>query len=687
MAIRSSISFTTRLAIGIALVNLLVFALVAQSLHQDLGQYRERAQISSRNLAQVLQQNVCTVLDRIDLVLAHVAEEFERTGMNERELELDLAGIARHLPDVANMGFTNAAGDLVALVGAAGNGRISLADREYFQKLRDDPDTMLVVSKAMKGRITGRWQVVVARRLVHADKSFAGVVYAVVLQSHFVEMFSKVDVGEHGAILMVDNNYDLIARHPIYPGNDNAIGQPVVSQEFRALIKINPITATYTAKTGLDHRQRTTTYHKIGPYFLTIIAALAVDDYLAGWRADVVRMLGQTALFSLTTLLLFLMIHRSWLRAEASLGEALAAKATLEDLSNLNASVISASTVGILAYRADGSCIIANDAAVRITGGTVEQMKAQNFRKLESWSRSGLLAAAEAALTTGESCHLTTQVTTIYGKRLWMECDFRPFAMGGVRHLMMIVRDISEQKQAEAELARSNAELDQFAYMASHDLREPLRTVTSYLQLLTQSAGGRLTDDEREFIGFALSGAQRMLALIKDLLEYSRIGAKGQQLAPTDCRQAVDAALANLGTLVEECGAAVVIGDMPVVMADRTQLVRLFQNLIDNALKYRDPDRPPLVRLSARRDGKGWVISVNDNGIGIESKYFERIFIIFQRLHSYDKYDGTGIGLAACKKIVERHGGRIWLESMPGVGSTFIFTLAEPVNHTGEPKD
>ena len=244
------------------------------------------------------------------------------------------------------------------------------------------------------------------------------------------------------------------------------------------------------------------------------------------------------------------------------------------------------------------------------------------------------------------------------------------------------LRDITARKDAERQLAertadleRSNAELQQFAYVASHDLQEPLRMITSYLGLLKKRFAKDISPDAEEFIGFAVDGAGRMQRLIKDLLEYSRVGTRGKEFQPTDLNVVLDEALANLKTRIDETGARVTRDTMPYLPVDDSQMMRLFQNLVGNALKYRAPDVGPVVHVGARKSNDGWILSVRDNGIGIEAKHFERIFMVFQRLHGRKDFEGTGIGLAVCKKIVERHGGRIWVESEPGQGSTFLFRL------------
>jgi len=224
------------------------------------------------------------------------------------------------------------------------------------------------------------------------------------------------------------------------------------------------------------------------------------------------------------------------------------------------------------------------------------------------------------------------------------------------------------------ELERSNKELEQFAYVASHDLQEPLRMVSSYTQLLAQRYENQLDDKAQKFMGYAVDGAVRMQRLINDLLAYSRVSTQGKTLGTIDSHAALGEALRNLATAIEETRAIVINDDLPTIRADATQLSQLFQNLIGNAIKFRGADLPR-ISISACDLGREWRFSVQDNGIGIETQYAEKVFAIFQRLHTRAEYPGTGIGLAICKRIVERHGGRIWFESEPGFGSTFFFTM------------
>ena len=269
------------------------------------------------------------------------------------------------------------------------------------------------------------------------------------------------------------------------------------------------------------------------------------------------------------------------------------------------------------------------------------------------------------------------------GSRFPIEIMLSPLESADAILVTAAIRDITVRKAAETHLAetvdelkRSNEELGQFAYIASHDLQEPLRMVASYTQLLSRRYKGKLDSDADEFIAFAVDGANRMQRLIQDLLAYSRIGTQGAGMSGISSEAALQQALVNLGGIIGDSGAVVTHDALPNVMADETQLIQLFQNLIGNGIKYQRPGIPA-IHVSALTAGDGrWRFSVKDNGLGIDPKYFDRIFGMFQRLHKREEFAGTGIGLALCKKIVERHGGSISVESEPGLGSTFHFELS-----------
>jgi PAS domain S-box-containing protein len=285
--------------------------------------------------------------------------------------------------------------------------------------------------------------------------------------------------------------------------------------------------------------------------------------------------------------------------------------------------------------------------------------------------------------------HEDLPLETADGRQIEVEFISNVYEMNHQKVIQCNIRDITERKRAEEklrntllDLERSNKELQQFAYVASHDLQEPLRMVASYTQLLEKRYRDRLDSDANEFIQFAVDGAIRMQRLINDLLAYSRVGTRSKPFEPIDSHGVLGQAIANLSAVIEENQAVVTNDDLPPIMADQSQMVQLFQNLIGNAIKFRS-DQSPRIHVSAEQKGNEWVFSVEDNGIGIDPQFKERIFVVFKRLHQKEEYPGTGMGLAICKKIVERHGGRMWVESELQKGSTFYFSI--PVMGRREP--
>jgi len=329
---------------------------------------------------------------------------------------------------------------------------------------------------------------------------------------------------------------------------------------------------------------------------------------------------------------------------------------------------------GVLLVDGQGHIVYANAMAGRLLGRLPNALRGTAFSVPAKTD-----APVEITLPSVKSDPATVQMQVV------------PLDRHGNRLSLVSLHDISPvkamQQELEAErraLQDSNQNLNEFAYAISHDLQQPLNVVVGFLQLLELRAGARLTDEEREFIGFAVEGTRRMSAMIRGLLAYSRVHTQGQVFRPVCVADALGVALANLRAAIEEAGAVVTQDPMPMVQGDFGQIVSLLQNLVDNAIKYRDAGRVPTVHVGVwGREGARVVISVADNGIGIDRKHHDRIFGVFNRLHTEQEYPGTGIGLSLCKRIVDRHGGRIWLDSEVGRGTTMYVALPVPAKESG----
>ncbi|CUW38544.1 Putative Signal transduction histidine kinase(CheY-like superfamily,5-203;Signal transduction histidine kinase, homodimeric,270-358;ATPase-like, ATP-binding domain,398-510) [Magnetospirillum sp. XM-1] len=387
----------------------------------------------------------------------------------------------------------------------------------------------------------------------------------------------------------------------------------------------------------------------------------------------------------------FLDLYLSRRALEAELARSTAMTQVLRESEARLRHAVSEAPIPIMIHAEDGAVVLLSRVWTELTGYTASDIptvkdwtaRAYGAKGEEIARRIKGLYALEGPRAEGEH-----EVITADGSvRVW---DFRSAPIeklpDGRRLVISMAVDVTDRHRVQEELAgktseleRSNADLEQFAYVASHDLREPLRMVNSFLGLLDKKFGPALNDEAREYIGFARDGAKRMDSLILDLLDYSRIGRNALPEQAVDLGLALATARSNLTVAIEESGATLELPQsLPALCVDMGEFVRLFQNLIGNAIKYRSPDRAPVISVTATALPNAWEFRVADNGIGIEAQYYDRVFQIFQRLHSRAETAGTGIGLAVCKRVVNRYRGRIWVESVPGEGSTFCFTLPVP---------
>lgn len=514
----------------------------------------------------------------------------------------------------ANIGAVDAEGYLFASAVPATN-RVFVGDRSYFKMARDTQK--FVVGDFQTGRVTGKATLNMAHPIRgRSSGQFHGVVFVALDLNWLNQLAAKAELPDGSTFTVIDRHANILMRYSIPESDRNWVGES---------LKANPRIVDFLNRGG--------------------------DSSGVSVGLD-----GVKRLYTSTPL------NRTGGIADAHVIVGIPVQVAYEAANHMLAQNLI--ILGVVSVLAMAAAWISSDAFVlRHVRGLVTAAKKMRMGNLSA--RSGVEHGP------GEIGELARSFDEMAAALEQQVAELRK-AEGDLKELN---EDLEKRViDRTLELKRSNEDLEQFAYVASHDLQEPLRMITNYLQLLRQRYKDQLDTNAHDFIGFALDGSKRMNQLIHDLLAYSRVGTHGKELVVTECGQALADALANLTVAIEESQAEITHDPLPSVVGDEVQLTQLFQNLIGNAVKFRG-DVPPKIHVGVQRKGGDWEFTVRDNGIGIADQDFQRIFIVFQRLHSRDKYPGTGIGLSVCKKIVERHGGRIWVESKVGRGTTFHFTI------------
>jgi signal transduction histidine kinase len=555
-------------------------------------------------------------------------------------------------------------------------GQVSLTDRDYFRHHRDDPSITPMLGDPVFGRVANAPVIPFTRRLSLPDGRFNGVVLTNIDPTAFLTFFRSLDHGDRISFTLLRGDGTVMVRYPATKETTN--DRVDIASQYPSLTTERAVGGSISVS-SIEDPHRLYSLRRIDRFDLIVTAVLPVKIALEPWRKQTRRMalviaVG-VALISIAGLLLLRRI-----RAEAEARARLAASEA-----SLNRAQAVARMGSWQASLPDFTLTCSEETRRLFSlppDGPIDTEMV--LASLHPDDRARVMAEVRRT-STSRPLDIEHRLV-IGGAVIWvrLKAEISWLSADGSGEIVGTIQDITERRHAEEslrrqteELARSNTELEQFAYVASHDLREPLRMISSFVDLLARRYGDRLDKDGLEFIAFARDGASRMDRLVLDLLDYSRIGRICKPMQPTDLGQVLDRAVHALALKIEETGAEIVspAAPLPTVIGAPDELARLFQNLIDNALKYREPSRPIRVTVAATHHGADWTISIGDNGIGIDPQYFDRIFGIFQRLHTRESFEGTGIGLAICKKIVERHDGRIWIESSPGEGSTFFFTL------------
>ncbi len=701
--------WTERLLSGLPVLVLLLGAallgggayVATASVERERAEALRTAERDAANLARTFEEHIHQTIRRIDQALIHLREAFEedpvaffpRAAAWQRSLYADLAFQVAGSDAAGRLRFSNLAPPPQP---------VSLADREHFLVHRDAASgpggsvrDALFISKPVLGRVSGKWSIQFSRPLRGPGGAFDGILVLSVDPDQLSAFYRSIDIGREGVVSLVGLDRVIRARASGVEAPVSPIGFVLPDRPF--FDPAGPVAGSHRIASAVDGRRRIGAYRRLDDYPLVVLVMLGEAEVLAGFEARRQEVLAGGAAAAAFVLLAVLLVawlaqrqirHRHRLEAaQRQLVETeerwrLALEAVGDGVWDWNPATgdvfFSSGWKSMLGY-ADHE--IANRLAEREDRIHPDDREAVGAALARHVAGATPLYSSEHRVRRKDGSYTWILDRAILVRRAG---DGTPLRVVGTH------TDIGARKTAEraleaktAELERSNAELEAFAYAASHDLRQPLRTIGGYLVLLEQDLADRLDAETRSHLAFARDGARRMDRLIVDLLEFSRVGRRTRPFAPCPAGALVEAALQALEAAIADAAATVTVDPgLPTLWGDEGELVRLFQNLIGNAVKYRAPDRPPVLRVAcaaaeptAGAAAGAWLFTVCDNGIGIAPEHRERVFGLFQRLHRRDAYEGTGIGLALCRKIVERHGGRIWVEEAAGGGCAVRFTL------------
>ncbi len=652
------------------------------------------------SLSSAAAQRMAVSLRGMDVMLTETVEKIGDPAHLDAMQQATLLAKLDVFPELDSMGLVDSRGWLRHLI------HRDTAPRPVPEDISDAPhvramanswqDRALFMTPPVPERFTGQMVLLLSRPIVGPHGDFLGSAGLAARVDFIADALASVvpEAGDAAGAFTPDG-----ILHARYPRDDRFIGRSIRdSGLYRAYAAIGGAGTNRRAPSFSDGIERIVGFTPVPNY--PVIAAVGIErsKVLNRWRQEMWVHGGIQALFVGVIFALARRLSRSELRRQALVGQMLAAerahvetleKAVVDRTAELNASlealgeseerfrrIVDISPLPlVLTRRRDSRVVYINERAAETFG--VPQHKAEGEVAPDYWVNPEDRARMVATLAAdGLVRNQEVVLKRASGERFTALLSGATVSLRGDDLVLIAVLDISERKRLEEDFARSNRDLEQFSYAVSHDLQEPLRMVASYLGLLERRYRDKLDDDAREFIGYAVDGATRMSRMITDLLDYSRVHRRGTPFGPVALDDALREALANLSTAIADSGADIQAAPLPAVTGDSSQLMRVFQNLVGNALKYRRPDAPPHITVSAQQQDGQWVVSVADDGIGIDPAVAGRLFQVFQRLHPRGAYEGTGVGLALCRRIVERHGGRIWVESGgEGQGCTFRFIL------------
>ncbi|MBC7907722.1 MAG: PAS domain S-box protein [Rhodospirillaceae bacterium] len=658
------------------------------------------------SLSNAAAQRIAGSLRSMDVMLADAAEKVDDPAKSDPVVTANLRAKLDAFPELESMGLVDAKGWLQQIIHRDGPPRPLPADISNRPHVRYPQehwrDNQLYISPPVKERFTGNTVLLLSRPIIGPDKTFRGSAGMAVLTAFMDDALASVVPGEGDAAGAFTPDGVLYSRHP---RDERFIGKSIAeSPLYRAYAATGGAGTAFYAPSFSDGADRIIGFAPVPHYPVVAAVGISRATVMDRWRRELWVHGSIQSVFVGVIFALALRLSRSERRRHSVTEQLLATERThVETLSQAvhdRTAELHDSLAALTESEERFRCIVeisplplvltrrSNSRVVYINAQAAETFAVPLEHAVDKiapdyWDSPADRQAMIAALAAdGQVRNFEVVLKRATGERFTALLSAANVTLRGEELVLVAVFDITERKRLEEDLGRSNRDLEQFSYAVSHDLQEPLRMVSSYLALLERRYAAKLDGDAHEFIGFAVDGAQRMSRMITDLLDYSRVHRCGNRFAPVALDGVLADAMANLSTNIADCAAEVTAAPLPIVWGDASQLMRVFQNLIGNALKYRTPETAPHIAITAEQSGGEWIVSVTDNGIGIDPTHAERLFQIFQRLHTRGVYEGSGVGLALCRRIMERHHGRIWMESAgDGRGSTFRVALpvAAPV--------
>ncbi len=683
-------NFKKRLIAIILLINVLVISLAVFSLSKSHQQHRERIELTIQNLTTVLAENIHDTIDRADFTLLIAKDEIERQIASKKPDENALATymgkLLQHVPGIISLRTLDEQGWVTYGTNMPPKAsRPNNSDRPYFITHRDAPDAGLFINKPVFARINKVWVLVLSRRLNYPDGQFAGVVFANIPLENFYKRFSTVDIGKKGAISLRDQDLGLVVRYPSPKNIGDMIGKIDVSPELMKLVKSKQISGAYITATSFDNTPRIAFFSKIDIHPLFVSVGLAEEEYMEDYRHEAWQISFALIFLLLFSVFAYWMLARMWERQQSAAGKL--------------RTILNTALDAVVTINSEGTVTGWNNQAENTFGWARNEVIGHKLHEviIPHQYREAHVKGMQRFQSTGVATVLNTriEITALHrdGREFPVELAITQIRVDSGYEFSAFIRDISERKCAEeeirslnqnleqrviertAQLEAANRELEEFSYSISHDMRSPLRAMDGFAGILLDEYGNKLDDEGKRILNVVRSNAQHLGKLIDGILLFLRMGKRKMEHGVIDIKKLAQEEFSLLQEANPTRHMRLVSGELPMAWGDGGVMHEVLKNLLGNAVKFTPKDAEVVIELNGTVEGKENIYSVRDYGVGFNMQYAGKLFKVFERVHPTGEYEGVAIGLAIVKRIIERHGGRVWAESEINKGAAFYFSL------------